>query len=185
MLEGLKRASCFGSQIYTSTLLCLSDLKSIDSESIDVMGALELGAECGLIERSVAMFQFSHDLIQQAAYELIPAIEQPIYHKMLGGVLVAQSVRIGLDDTILFVAADQVNRAGVQTITDSKERILFAGLNLKAASKSMEQSEYDSALTYLESGLTFLTCIPDHWDTEYELSLNLFQKSAQVGTRCV
>jgi len=177
MLEGLKCASCFGSQIFTSTLLCLSDVKSIDSKSIDVMGALEVGVECGLIERSVAMFQFSHDLIQQAAYELIPVVEQPWYHKMLGGVLVAQS---RLDDTILFVAADQVNRAGIQTITDSKERILFAGLNLKAASKSMEQSEYDSALTYLNSGLLFLTCIPDHWGREYELSLNLFHKSAQV-----
>lgn len=156
--------------------MCLGD----DSGTSDIVGALETASEGGFVDKSSSMFMFSHDMVQQATYELIPEENRKLYHKLLGELLVKHSHRVEDVDSILFVAANQANHA-LDLFTDPEERILFANLNLKAGLKTMNISEFDSALNFLRSGIILVEGIEEHWQREYSLSLDLFQKAAQVS----
>ena len=52
-------------------------------------------------------------------------------------------------------------------------------LNLKAGKFSILLSDYTSALSLFEHGMSYLN--GDHWTEEYELSLNLFDAAAEAA----
>src|SRR5262249_26961253 len=73
-----------------------------------------------------------------------------------------------------FEAADHLNKAQ-DLVTDPRERLRIAALNLSVARRAKDSSAYEPAKAYAEAGLALLPA--DAWRTHYDLVFDLrFQK---------
>jgi len=169
--KALKAASCFGVHVEESSLRVL--LASDVSQSI--LPCLERAQEEGILEIEDGL-RFTHDMIQEAAYDLMSPEERVGYHYTFGVQLAAQ---IPLsEEANYFAATDHINRAkalaAIEGLSlDQSMNIEFATLNLTAGNRSMEISDFPSALKYLQYGISFLP--ETKWDTNYELSLRVYE----------
>merc|ERR1712194_803432 len=78
VIETLKVASCFGYQINISTIQRLCNLWP------NMLNTLEAAVKEGIIEKAGPIFAFSHDMIQESTYCLIPVEERNPLHKKIG-----------------------------------------------------------------------------------------------------
>lgn len=122
-------------------------------------------------------YQFGHDRIQQAAYNLIPAQEQAVRHLQIGQALLHSIAKSELDAR-LFDIVDHLNH-GLPLLVEAEERQHLANLNLRAGQKAIRAAAYKIAMTYLEQGLALLT--PDSWHTQYALSLGLHNEAVKAA----
>ena len=83
------------------------------------------------------------------------------------------------NNELFFTAITQINHGGPSVISDPSQRILIAKLNLRAGKLSIELSDYASALSLFEHGISYLG--DDKWTSEYELTLNLFDAAAEAA----
>lgn len=83
------------------------------------------------------------------------------------------------DNELFFAAITQINHGGPNVVIDPKRKTSLARLNLKAGKLSILLSDYTSALSLFEHGMSYLN--GDHWTEEYELSLNLFDAAAEAA----
>ena len=72
-------------------------------------------------------------------------------------------------DSMIFVIVEQINYGDVQ---DPAWRLKIAGLNHRAASKAMGNSNFAGAYFYSTAAIKLLP--RDHWDIDYDLSRNIF-----------
>ena len=125
-------------------------------------------------------FRFSHDKIQQAAYELMPEQQRRENHMRFGLALCTQSLdSIDEDDELFFAAVNQINLGGPAAVQEPSQRKVMAELNLKAGRRSIELSDYNNAFTLFEYGISFLG--DDDWTLNYQLSLDLHDAVAEVA----
>lgn len=147
----------------------------------DLKVALEGGmvvARSSLDENLVIQdYQFGHDRIQQAAYNLIPDDERPVRHLQIGQALLNSIAPVDLDAR-LFEIVDHLNR-GLPLVVGAEEREYWAHLNLRAGQKAIGTAAYQIALTYLEQGLALLT--PNSWQVQYDLSLALHNEAVKAA----
>jgi PAS domain S-box-containing protein len=126
--------------------------------------------------------RFLHDRVQQAAYSLIPAgHEQAIHYKV--GQLLLRHTTAGERDEKIFDIVNQLN-FGLDLIREPAEQKELAELNLVAGRKAKAAAAYEPALKYLAMGLKLLNLNPDHWQTDYELSLALYTEAAEAAYLC-
>ena len=83
---------------------------------------------------------FSHDMIQERTYSLIPDESKPHFHKTIGMSLVQHS-GMNKNAEICTLAVDQINLSKGQEIMDQAERALCAQLNLEAGQHAMSTSK--------------------------------------------
>ena len=78
-------------------------------------------------------FRFSHDKIQQAAYELMPEQQRRENHMRFGLALCTQSLdNIAQDDEALFFAAvNQINLGGPAAVQDPSQHECHSGTELE------------------------------------------------------
>jgi len=114
-------------------------------------------------------YKFLHDRIQQAAYLLVSEQERKETHLQLGFLLLQSINESDLEENI-FDIVSQLNQ-GMELIFDRSQRDKVAQLNLKAGMKAKTSAAYESALTYLETGLKMLAT--DCWDSDYQLALEI------------
>ena len=121
----LKLASCLGTRFSLSSL----DI-SINETSIN-----ELERE-GLWEKDQGvddMWQFSHNKIQQAAFDLIDEEKRDTFHGKLGDVLYSKLEPKALETSLFQVVS--LRNCHMDFISDEAERLELAKLNLRAAKK--------------------------------------------------
>eukprot|EP00986_Skeletonema_menzelii_P017648 scaffold20916_cov87-Skeletonema_menzelii.AAC.1 len=82
------------------------------------------------------------------------------------------------DDTVLYIVVDLIARVGADRVHDSETRLLYAQLNLTAAKKATNTTDFASALTCVKCGISFLPA--DYWQNCYRLSLDLFNQCILV-----
>eukprot|EP00550_Attheya_septentrionalis_P003231 CAMPEP_0198286414 /NCGR_PEP_ID=MMETSP1449-20131203/5507_1 /TAXON_ID=420275 /ORGANISM="Attheya septentrionalis, Strain CCMP2084" /LENGTH=1264 /DNA_ID=CAMNT_0043984147 /DNA_START=149 /DNA_END=3943 /DNA_ORIENTATION=- len=124
-------------------------------------------------------YKFVHDSIQEAAFSLLSLEESRRLHLHIG-LLAFEKAREDKTETLLFFAVDQLNK-GSQLIERQQRKIELVNLNLRAAQKAIKSSAFGPATEYLETGIELL-CDGDwkdnshdhHWESEYNLSLELF-----------
>ncbi|KAL7475270.1 hypothetical protein ACHAW6_001191, partial [Cyclotella cf. meneghiniana] len=92
--------------------------------------------------------------------------------------LMDHSLRTG-NVCLLFTAITQVNLGGPGAVQDPKQYSLIASYNLIAGKKAMEMSDFSSAFSFFDHGMTFLRKI--HWRDHYDLSLDLFNLAAKCA----
>ncbi|KAL3760370.1 hypothetical protein ACHAWU_000345 [Discostella pseudostelligera] len=174
---GLQVAACIGSYVNESMLNYLSTELGFDLKNI-----LQQASEKGFmidIDGST-MFRFAHDKIHQAAYELMPERQRRENHMRFGLALCTQSlINIAEDEELFFAAVNQINQGGPTAVLEPSQKNVFAQLNLKAGKRAIELSDYNTAFTLFQHGISFLG--DDDWKSYYQLSLDLYDAVAEAA----
>ncbi|MBK6579471.1 MAG: AAA family ATPase [Sandaracinaceae bacterium] len=139
--------------------------------------ALDPARALGLIyveSGDVVTGRFSHDRVQQAAYERLAKDERDAIHHQLGkGLLAAYH---GGDETQLFDATNHLNHVPVADLPPSERRPL-AELNLRAARQARASSAYHVAYAFAQAGLARQP--QDGFERDYRLTADLHLEAAE------
>ncbi|KAK1741322.1 putative AAA ATPase, partial [Skeletonema marinoi] len=167
--------SCFGSSAETAFIKTLERLLQKT-----LLNNLDAAVEEGLLDKKDGRYHFSHDRIQEAAYNMIAILDQGRFHFSYGMALAPLAYGDGEgDDSILLTAANQFNLAGPEAVQDKSQNVTVANLNLQAGKKAMEMSDFVLAYSYFDNGISFLR--KKHWEEHYKLSLKLFDLAAKCA----
>ena len=178
VLSALKVFSCFGAQVDIKTI---NIIKNYDENIGSMMiPALHAAQKEGLVEIAGPTAKFTHDLIQQEAFDLIPIADRLPLLQKLAGCLINQYFASAESESTLFVAVDLINRIGRDAVSNNiAQSQLFADLNLKAGMKSMVITDFASAVKYFNSGISFLQ--GNYWNDQYDVTLGLFVNLASAN----
>ena len=163
--------SCFGASqdfSFIRTLERALKMKLFDN--------LDIAVAKGLLDKIGSQYRFSHDCIQEAAFNMIK--DRRRSHFAYGLSLAALSVEQGTDE-ILFVAVNQLNHAGPSAVEHPSQSFIIADLNMEAGKKAMGMSDFKLALFFFDHGISFLG--KAHWTEHYNLSLELFELAAKCA----
>ncbi|MDB4980128.1 MAG: Signal transduction histidine kinase CheA [Myxococcales bacterium] len=163
VLELLKLAACIGNTIDVSSLSVVQDGRA------DTDALLQIAVAEGMVRRRKATYQFQHDRVQQAAYELIPEARRADAHLRIGRLLFA-SRRDDEEGASIFDIANHLN-LGAHLMTDAGERGDLATLNLAAGRKAKASTAYGAAIRYFEAGRALLPLAA--WTSQYPLTYGL------------
>ena len=163
-------------QMALQQLACLGETASVRTLSLvsgmteeQVHAALGEAVRTELVERSVGLYRFIHDRVQEAAYSLIPAALRADTHLRIGRLLAAQTPPEKREEAI-FEIVSQLNH-GAALITDQDEREQLAELNLIAGKRAKASTAYAAALNYLTGGAALLP--KDSWERRHALTFQL------------
>ncbi|MEG4112479.1 MULTISPECIES: AAA family ATPase [unclassified Microcoleus] len=120
-------------------------------------------------------YKFLHDRVQQAAYSLIPDEQKKETHLKIGQLLLQSTTPENRKENI-FALVNQLNY-GTDLLTSESQKYELAQLNLIAGQKAKAATAHDSAVKYLQVGLSLLAV--DSWDNRYELALMLHEEAAE------
>ncbi|MBE9208117.1 AAA family ATPase [Nostoc sp. LEGE 06077] len=129
------------------------------------------------INYQLPKYKFVHDRVQQAAYSLINKDQKKLTHLKIG-LLLLSNIPIAEREEKIFELVNQLNIA-VEFITQQTQRSELAVMNLAAGRKALASTAYSAAFKYLNAGISLLT--DNSWDTEYELTLGLYETAAEVA----
>ena len=170
VIETLKVVACFGQ--VSESMLKMLDLGQFVP---DMQETLELAMKEGIIEKAGSIFAFSHDMLQESTYNLIPMEDRKPLHKKIGFSLV-QDMVVVTNPEFCLLAVGQINLCqDMGSILNPMERALFARLNLTAGKHSIAASSYEQARGYLEAGISLLHA--QAWAKQYSLCLELHEMS--------
>lgn len=175
--EILKLGSCFGHQFDFNTLKVISSESTSHiaeqlcqaikanliyplEESYKTLGLMGLDEHITTLDTNSLHYNFSHDRIQQAAYELINVEDRPSIHLKIGRLLLKNKPLIENDER-LFDVLEHFNQS-IALIHTSKERLKLAQYNLWAGQKAKLASAYYAANEYLSAGIELLK--PNNWE---------------------
>jgi predicted ATPase len=145
-----------------------------------LLSNLDAAVEEGLLDKKDGRYHFSHDRIQEAAYNMMTILDQGRFHFSYGMALAPLADGDGEgDNSILLTAANQLNLAGPEAVQDKSQNVTVANLNLQAGKKAMEMSDFVLAYSYFDNGISFLR--KKHWEEHYRLSLELFDLAARCA----
>ncbi|HEY9872407.1 MAG TPA: hypothetical protein V6D12_03180, partial [Candidatus Obscuribacterales bacterium] len=122
-------------------------------------------------------YKFLHDRVQQAAYSLIPGEDKKQTHLKIGQLLLQNTTPEERKENI-FALVNQLNY-GTDLLTTETEKYELAQLNLIAGQKAKAATAHDSAVKYLQVGLSLLA--EDSWESQYELALALHEEIADAS----
>jgi predicted ATPase len=170
MQEVLKVAACLGAEIHESLIAYVF--------GYPVKSILEEAADSGVIffEQSSGKFVFEHDILQKAAYRLIPASDLELFHLEIGRRMWRQLNQEELDRYI-FILLSQLN-IGKRLIKREKERFRVASLCLHAGKKAAKSSTFRTAAVYFNFGIDLVG--DQGWEEEYNLTLSLHNAAAEM-----
>jgi len=171
--DALCTLACFGGSIHLSVIEVLER-----DVGLRLTNSLESAATDGFLEKVDLGYRFSHDRVQEAAYNMLNSQDRAKRHLKYG---LALCMRATLDDNngMIFTAVGQVNRTGPEIIYSAEEKSLISASNFRAGRKAMGLSDFGSALKFFERGIDFLH--NDHWDDDYEFSLEIFDCAAKCA----
>ena len=81
-------------------------------------------------------------------------------------------------EEVLFVIANLLNQNTDSIKSKDPRRVEIAKLNIRAGKKAICSSAFEPAGSYLAKGIELLP--DDHWESHYELSLELYSMAAEV-----
>lgn len=115
---------------------------------------------------------------QQAAYLIMSEEQRRETHLRLGLALCVHTMNNTQgDDELFFGAVYQINKAGPALVNEPDQRDIIAHLNLKAGKLALKLSDFGAGFKLFVNGISFLNT--SHWDTQYTLSVDLFDAAAE------
>ncbi|KAJ3325307.1 hypothetical protein HDU76_013193 [Blyttiomyces sp. JEL0837] len=129
-------------------------------------------------------YKWLHDKTQQAAYETVKSAERPLLHLNIGRAFIAElQSRANSDDNNIFEVVKHYDIAMQdKNLVDGlsrKERDDMALTFLQAGLKAVSASAVDSALKYIDIGMTYLD--PQTKRDKYDLVFNACVIGFRVG----
>lgn len=173
IIDTLKVVSALGFQVDDAVIELLDSCQFVPGMKI----SLEMAMKEGILEKAGPIWAWSHDMLKEATYNLIPEADRKSLHKQIGVCLAASSEDVASKAAVCILSVDQINIC--QGTLNQLEKVLFARLNLAAGKHSMASSSYDQARSYYEAGIALLH--QDHWSRQYSLSLELHEQSVYVS----
>ncbi len=125
-------------------------------------------------------YQFLHDRVQQAAYELISGPERIATHWKIGKLFLAR-IPLSEREANIFTIVDSLNRA-ITLIQEPVERQQLTELNLIAGCKAKAANAHDAAFDYFSTGWQLLPA--NSWQTQYDLTLAVTLARAEAAYLC-
>ncbi len=193
--EILKLAACMGHQFDLSTLalVCESSREQVatdlwpglqDGFIAPESGAYKFfqGDYCQLEDslEVVVRYRFLHDRVQQAAYELIPEVEQQRTHLKIGQLLL-QGLSQEQQFEQIFDVVNQLNLGRAAMVNPTQQQQL-AQLNLQAGKKAKLSAAYQAAQNYCAIGIDLLP--ETTWQSDYELIYGLHYHASEAAYLC-
>ncbi|KAL7491984.1 hypothetical protein ACHAWT_001238 [Skeletonema menzelii] len=165
--------SCFGASVSTSFVKTLE--RALGKT---LLHGVDTAVTEGLLDKIDYHYRFSHDRIQEAAYNMMNPLDRCKIHFSYGMALAPLEDE---EDDFIFTAVTQLNLAGPEAVEDEGQHAIVANhnLNLRAGKKAMEMSDFEAAYSYFDNGITFLR--KKHWEEHYTLSLELFNLAANCA----
>ncbi|KAL7481155.1 hypothetical protein ACHAW6_006837, partial [Cyclotella cf. meneghiniana] len=165
--------SCFGASTEFEVV------KAIETDlNLNLIEPLNIAIAEGLVNQLDGKYCFCHDRIHEATYGMIDEEDRCMYH-MNFGLSLLSSLSKGGSNSLLFVAVTQVNLGGPSAVQHAETYLQIANCNLTAGKKAMEMSDFSSAFSFFDHGMTFLQ--KKHWQDQYNLSLELFNLAAKCA----
>lgn len=181
----LTLAACVGYEIDPRTLSTIHE-----QPPARIAAALGEAAEEGLVLKvdaapaatafAEARYRFLHDRVQQAAYSLIDGADRAATHLRIGRLMLAVASPDQHEEE-LFDITSHMNR-GASLITDARERLDLAELNLAAGKKAKAANAYEAAADRFRSGAAILPA--DAWETAYALCFALHCELSECEYLC-
>jgi len=174
----LKNAACIGKSFSLQTLASTVDrsteklwsqLQELFSEGLLVVDTMSADRDT-----SRPRIFFAHDQVQQVAYSLLTEEEKRMIHLKIGQYLQNE----GNHRLHEFDIVSHLNRATTY-ITSPTERLDLAAANLRAGKKAKNTASYETALSFLQVGLTLLP--EKSWSTHYTLTLDLHTEASEAA----
>lgn len=137
LIETIKITSCVGIQIYDSAICALHENMLLP---FNIHDELRRAVAEGILEKAGPVYQFTHDLVQCTAYEMIPVDDRRAWHKKIGTSLLKSATN---DPTMYLLATDQVNLFCKGGVPEIAKRTQFAKMNLAAAKFSVAASSFE------------------------------------------
>ncbi len=165
--ELLRIASVLGNEFETADLAAITR-RALNELAADLQPAFEQGL-ITIRPDGAASARFSHDRVQEAAYELTPPSERSAVHLLVGRRfwdLEAKDTR----GEWLFKAANHLDAAG-SLITDLDEQERLLELFVRAARKAKVSTAYQQARTYLTRAAALLG--ESAWISRFELAFDV------------
>ncbi|MDM8567489.1 AAA family ATPase [Candidatus Halobeggiatoa sp. HSG11] len=176
----LRLAACVGNNFDLATLAIIHE-QSQSTTAQDLSAAIQTGlilptSELEMINEQLAVFHYNflHDRVQQAAYALIDDDQKKAVHLKIGQLLLANSSEV---EENIFNIVDHFNM-GIELITNEKEKIKLAQLNLEAGKKAKDATAYEAALQYFISGIQYLNV--NSWVVNYNLTFDLYKEKSEI-----
>jgi predicted ATPase len=138
LMQTLKVLSCLGSQVEESTI----DALDFRNEVIPFNMWIELPAAVkeGILERAGPVYQFTHDIVRQTIYDLIPPDDRKLLHKNIGKTLLKSTAN---NPSVHNLAIDQINIFCKDCIPSPEECQIFAQSNAAAAKFAVSASSFE------------------------------------------
>ncbi|MEE8289421.1 MAG: AAA family ATPase, partial [Nitrosomonadaceae bacterium] len=175
--KALRLAACVGNRFDLNTLSIIYQ-QSAEDTSRHLSSALEEGLIMWISEseEQSVIFKFLHDRVQQAAYSLIDESQKKAVHLSIGRQLLANMDEAEQAERI-FELVDHLN-VGRDLVTNEKEKVELAKLNLEAGIKAKASTAYAAAREYL---IASIDCIPTNmWVDYYEQTFTMHTHLAEV-----
>lgn len=137
----------------------------------------------GLVSIIDGCISFSHDMIQQAAYEMISEQDRNASHLIYGRCLIQFAEDIN-NEEVLFAAVNQLNLGGHGGVSETEECFVFAKYNLMAGQRAMNMSQFSNAYTLLNHAVQFLRQSNENvWVQEerYPFVLELYELTCKAA----
>lgn len=171
--QALMISSCFASRVSSALVKSLMKASPIYTGLLE---ALEGAVRDGFMNKNEVgltwSYSFVHDKVRESAYSLIRQEEKDEFRFRIGMHLweAAQEEDI---DAMIFCIVDQINHGSA--IVHPDQRICIAELNYKAASKAIQQSNFDGSYLYASAAVNLLPPGESSWEkSTYILSKNIY-----------
>jgi len=153
-------------------------VRVFEVDAVQLAASLAPALAAEVLVRDGDAYAFTHDRLQEAAYQLLDATARPRLHYLLGRLLAGQAALDGHDDT-LFRAAGHLAHA--QALVEPGEALACAQLAARAGQHARRSCAYTAAVNYLGQALQLLARAPDAsagaalaFEFEHELAQCLF-----------
>ena len=167
-IQILKLAACIGNHFRMDVFAKVLGIPEKDSN-------LELAflANEGFFLIGDNQARFVHDKIREATYTLITEEERIQNHYTIGSVYLELAGEERTEE-YLFPIVNQLNQG--RTLLKETEKKKFIDLNIMAGNKSLLSGAYEAAEKFFQ--IVEETLPKDHWEHNYEESLDIFSKKA-------
>lgn len=110
-------------------------------------------------------YKFSHDQVQQACYLALPKKQKQLIQLTIGRTMLSHLKKGEIEEAI-FEIVNHLN-SGINLVSEVKEKIEIAKLNVQAAEKAKLSIAYESAFIYFKKAISILG--KNSWKTHYDL----------------
>lgn len=184
--EVLKAASCIGQSF---DIVTLSEVTGFKLEKLYVaLQQLIAGSFITMISKKQTginsvyftqkHYQFTHDRVQQVAYNLMSEDEQMTIHKNLSSKLIKLDNYSHLSDEALYIQISHIQKSWV-LFTD-EEKLNVASALVYTCSKARKSGAFKSAFSYV--GLAVKCITLDTWKNNYPLALTVYKEAAETSS---